>query len=300
VAATDIGEIQKSCIFAFEKHFSNHSEISNEISMKKIMTALAVAATLSACTSQQPKMLVLYYSQEGTTQKVAEQIAAELGADIERFDVEEPYTGNFQETIERCLKEREEGISPKVKPIASDISKYDIIFLGYPIWFGTYAPPVAALLKDINLDGKVVVPFCTFGSGGLYSSTADLQQAIPGAEVRDGFGIRSARIDKLQPELERFLVIGGYKEGEVESYPDYSEQMPVTEEQVAIFDAACSDYQFPLGTPISVGTRETSSSVDYLFTVESMGRDGNPAQSKIYVTVPKSADARPEFTIVVR
>ena len=127
-----------------------------------------------------------------------------------------------------------------------------------------------------------------------------MQQAIPGAEVRDGFGIRSARIDKLQPELERFLVIGGYKEGEVESYPDYSEQMPVTEEQVAIFDAACSDYQFPLGTPVSVGTRETSSSVDYLFTVESMGRDGNPAQSKIYVTVPKSADARPEFTIVVR
>lgn len=268
--------------------------------MKKIMTALAVAAAMSACTSQQPKMLVLYYSQEGTTQKVAEQIAAELGADIERFDVEEPYTGNFQETIERCLKEREEGVSPKAKPIASDISQYDIIFLGYPIWFGTYAPPVAALLKDINLDGKVVVPFCTFGSGGLYSSAADLRQAFPGADVREGFGIRSARIDKLQPELERFLIVGGFKEGEVETYPDYSEQVPVTEEQVAIFDAACSDYQFPLGTPISVGSRETSTSVDYLFTVESMGRDGKPAQSKVYVVVPKSADARPEFTIVVR
>ena len=72
--------------------------------MKKIITAIVVAVALSACTSQQPKMLVLYYSQEGTTQKVAEEIAAQTGADIERIDVTEPYSGNFEETIQRCLK----------------------------------------------------------------------------------------------------------------------------------------------------------------------------------------------------
>ena len=268
--------------------------------MKKIMTIIAAAAILSACTPQQPKMLVLYYSQEGNTQKVAEEIATQTGADIERFDAAEPYSGTFDETIQRCLKEREEGVLPEVSPIKSDLSKYDVIFFGYPIWFGTYAPPVTALLKDVKFDGKTVVPFCTFGSGGLQSSIADLKQAFPNADIREGFGIRAARIGNLKPELERFLILGGYKEGEVEIYPDYSAQAPVTEEQAAIFDAACSDYQFPLGTPISVGSRETPTSVDYCFTAESTGRDGNVSQSIIYVTAPKAADAKPEFTIVVR
>ena len=268
--------------------------------MKKIITAIVVAVAMSACTSQQPKMLVLYYSQEGTTQKVAEEIAAQTGADIERIDVTEPYSGNFEETIQRCLKEREEGILPQANPVKADLSKYDVIFLGYPIWFGTYPSPIAALLSDSKLDNKTVVPFCTFGSGGLQSSIADLKQVLPNANIREGFGIRAARIGNLKPELERFLILGGYKEGKVEQYPDYSEQVPVTEEQAAIFDAACSGYQFPLGTPVSVGSRETSTSMDYLFTAEGSSPDGNVSRSKVYVTVPKDEGSKPEFTIVVR
>lgn len=268
--------------------------------MKKLMTIIVAAAVFSACTSQQPKMLVLYYSQEGTTQKVAEEIVAQTGADIERIEAAEPYSGNFEETIQRCLKEREDGVMPEAMPITSDLSKYNVIFIGYPIWFGTYAPPVASLLKDIHLEGKAIVPFCTFGSGGLDSSVADLKQALPGADIREGFGIRAVRMDNLKPELERFLILGGYKEGEVETYPDYSAQAPVTEEEAAIFDAACSDYQFPLGTPVSVGSRETSTSVDYRFTAEGNGPDGNVSQSTVYVTVPKADGSTPEFTMVVR
>lgn len=268
--------------------------------MKKNVMMILAAVVLSACTSQQPKMLVLYYSQEGTTQKVAEEIAAQTGADIERIDATEPYSGTFDETIQRCLKEREAGISPTVNPIKADLSKYDVIFLGYPIWFGTYAPPMAALLKDVNLDSKTVVPFCTFGSGGLQSSIADLKKAQPKADIREGFGIRTARISNLKPELERFLILSGYKKGEVEQYPDYSAQAPVTEEQAAIFDAACSGYQFPLGTPVSVGSRETSSSKDYCFTAKGTDREGNITQSTVYVTVPKADGSKPEFTMVVR
>ena len=280
--------------------------------MKRIMFVILAAALLSACTTKQsqqsdqsqqpkqPKMLVLYYSQEGTTQKVAEEIAAQTGADIERIDATEPYSGNFDETIQRCRKEREAGVSPTVNPIQADLSQYDVVFLGYPIWFGTYAPPMEVLLKEIDLDGKTVVPFCTFGSGGLQSSVADLRKAQPKADIREGFGIRTARIGNLKPELERFLILSGYKEGEVEQYPDYSAQAPVTDEYAAIFDAACSGYQFPLGKPVTVGIRETSTSTDYCFTAEGTDRDGNVSQSTIYVTVSKTAGAKPEFTMVVR
>ena len=68
----------------------------------------------------------------------------------------------------------------------------------------------------------------------------------------------------------------------------------------AIFDAACSSYQFPLGTPATVGKRETSESTDYKFTVKGRGPNGAESTSIIYVTVGKEQGAQPEFTQVVR
>ena len=101
-------------------------------------------------------------------------------------------------------------------------------------------------------------------------------------------------------ELDRFLKENGYKQGTVEKLPDYSVQQPVTDAERAIFDAACSSYQFPLGTPQTFGKRATSDSTDYKFTVKGRGMNGEESTSIIYVTVGKAADAKPEFTEVVR
>lgn len=256
--------------------------------------------TFAIITSCAPKnrMLVLFYSQEGATKEVAGQISNQTGADIVSFDVEDPYTGSFDETVARCLEEKSAGKVPDLKPLDIDLDDYEIIFLGYPIWFGTYAPPVMALLNEIDFSGKKIVPFCTFGSGGLQASVADLKKAVKGAEILDGYGIRAARIASAPAEIERFLIESGFKKGEVEALPDYSEQKPVTEEEADIFNEACAGYQFPLGTPVSAGCRLTSTSKDYLFIAESESSDGSMAQSRIFVTVPESGKA--EFTQVIR
>ena len=91
-----------------------------------------------------------------------------------------------------------------------------------------------------------------------------------------------------------------YKKGKVKKLPDYSVQQPVTDAERAIFDAACSNYQFPLGTPQTFGKRATPDGTDYKFTVTGRGMDGKESSSIIYVTVGKGADAKPEFTQVVR
>ena len=83
---------------------------------------------------QAQKVLVLYYSQNGATQAVAEELQKQLGADIEAIEVVEPYSGDFQATIERSNKERESGQTPALKALKSNIADYDTIFLGYPIW----------------------------------------------------------------------------------------------------------------------------------------------------------------------
>ena len=249
---------------------------------------------------QAQKVLVLYYSQNGATQTVAEELQKQLGADIERIEAEDPYAGDFQATIQRSGQEREKGETPALKPLQSKIADYDVIFLGYPIWFGTYAMPIATLVKEQDFAGKTVVPFCTFGSGGLNTSSEALIKALPQANIQKGYGVRTARVAAVEKELNRFLIENGYKEGNVEALPEYSAQQAVTDEEKAIFDAACSDYQFPLGTPETVGKRETSESTDYQFVVKGKGMNGEESTSTIFVTVGKEEGAKPEFTEVVR
>lgn len=263
------------------------------------MLSMAVmASVITACAQQ--RTLVLYYSQGGTTQIVAEELKNQLDADIERIDAVKPYDGDFQATIQRGGEEMRNGEVPALKPINVNLADYDVIFIGYPIWFGTYAMPIATLVKENDFAGKIIVPFCTFGSGGLNTSSDALKKALPKADVRQGYGVRTARVEVVAKELNRFLIENGYKVGSVTPLPDYSEQQPVTNADVAIFNAACSSYQFPLGTPLTVGKRETEDSFDYKFTAKSHGMNGEESTSVIYVTVSKEQGATPEFTEVVR
>ena len=182
----------------------------------KLMTIVAATAMLAVSCGQKkeapkdesPKYLVLYYSQTSNTKAVAEQIANLLNADIEEIVATQPYDGDFQATIERCIQERELGVKPEIQPLTADISQYDVIFIGYPVWFGTYAPPVAAWLNQADLSGKKVVPFCTFGSGGLESSAKDLAAKQPNAEVLPGYGVRAARLEAMPKEPMQIFRIG--------------------------------------------------------------------------------------------
>lgn len=272
-----------------------------------IMAFAATAMAFTGCSSsskktepETPKTLVLYYSQTGTTKAVAEELQKRLGADIEQIEIESPYSGTYDETIARCQKEMESGELPVLKPLKSYISQYDTIYLGYPVWFGTCASPVLALVKQQKFEGKTVIPFCTFGSGGLNATTAILREALPEAKIQEGYGVRTVRISHMPEELDYFLKKNGYLEGKVDLLPDFSEQKPVTDDECAIFDAACGDYQFPLGTPVTVGQRSVKEGIEYKYTVESKGMDGSNATAIIYVIDYKEEGCKPEFTKVER
>lgn len=267
--------------------------------MKKLLLSIAMMTFVTSAFAQ--KKLVLYYSETGSTKTVAEVLQKQLNADIEAIEAVKPYSGNFQETMQRGQREMQSGENPALKPLKSKIADYDVIFLGYPIWFGTYANPIATLVKENDFAGKKVVPFCTFGSGGLNTSSDALVKALPKAKIQAGYGVRTARIAAAQKELDRFLKEQGYKKGSVKKLPPYSAQKPVTGPERAIFNEACSSYQFGLGTPVTCGKRETDESTDYEFKAKSQGFGGGGEQiTTIYVTVGKEAGAKAEFTQVVR
>ena len=272
--------------------------------------AVAMIAAISCGTKKESqekeapkKVLVVYYSQTSNTRTVAQEIANRLQADIEEIVCETPYDGDFQATISRCMQEREQGVTPAIQPLKADIAAYDIVFLGYPVWFGTFAPPVAAFLSQADLSGKQVVPFCTFGSGGLESSTKDLAGKQPAAEILPGYGVRAARMAAVPGELDQFLKAGGFIEGDYFKPEAFSEQHEVSEADTAIFNAAVGDYPMIHAQAKTVGTRAIPGGTEYQFTAVDLPReDGQqmptPGEMTIFVTVVEGE--APVFTRVVR
>ena len=274
--------------------------------LKLILATTIVALTAASCGNNKqeaPKVLVLYYSQTGNTKAVAQEIATLLDADIDVIEAAEPYDGDFQATIERCMKDREEGVLPTIQPLKADIASYDVIFIGYPVWFGTYAPPVATLLNQVDLTGKKVVPFCTFGSGGLESSVKDLAAQQPGAEILSGYGVRAARMEAMPQEVDQFLKASGFVEGEYTQLEDFGEQHPVSDEEAVVFNAAVDGYPMLHAQAKAVATRAIPGGTEYRFTAVDLPREDNPNMppaGEMQVYVIATQDAAPVFTRVVR
>ena len=258
-----------------------------------ILLAIMVLFAVSCGQKATSKALVLYYSQTGTTKIVAEALQQALGADIEEIIVCDPYDPDFNATIARGQKEMSEGKFPKLEPIAANLKDYDVIFLGYPVWFGTYANPIETLLQTVDFSGKTVVPFCTFGSGGLDTSSKALAEKLPKATVLPGYGVRTARVDAVPAEIDRFLKEGGFLAGKYEKRAEFPAPHAVSEEESAIFDAAVGTYPMIRAKATDVAERAVSGGKEYLFSAS----DGR-GTIKVYVLAEDGKD--PVFTQVLR
>lgn len=275
--------------------------------MKLMLAMTIVAMGAVSCGSKNeapsPKVLVVYYSQTGNTKAVAQEIATKLGADMAEVEAVNPYDGDFEATIGRCMQERETGISPEINPLTVNVADYDVIFVGAPVWFGVFAPPMLTFMNQVDLSGKKVVPFCTFGSGGLESSAKDLAERQPKAEILPGYGVRAARMEAMPKEVEQFLLAGGFIEGEYTPLADFPEQHEVSTEEAAIFDAAVDGYPMIHAKATRVASRAIPEGMEYLFTAFDLPReekaDMPPAgEMKVYVTVAEGQT--PVFTKVIR
>ena len=139
---------------------------------------------------QNHKALVAYFSATGTTKGVAEHIANGLNADIYEIVPEEAYTdadldyndNNSRTTIEMNDPDARPAISGSVE----NMEQYDIIFVGYPIWWGEAPRIVSTFMESYDFSGKTIVPFCTSGGSGIGSSASNLERLTSGATWLDG------------------------------------------------------------------------------------------------------------------
>ena len=141
----------------------------------------------------------------GNTKIVADYISEITGAD--QFEiVTHKYDGMaYTQLIELAKKEAAAGELPPYEGTAPDLSGYDTVFIGGPVWWGTYPQVMFTLFKDINLDGKTVIPFTTHEGSGLASCAKDVRKAFPKANVTGEFSIYGHEVRSGKAKVEKWL-----------------------------------------------------------------------------------------------
>ncbi len=124
------------------------------------------------------KMLVAYFSATGTTKALAEYAADAVNGDLYEIVPQEPYTSvdlDYGDANSRSTKEMDDpSCRPAINGSVSDMSQYDIVFIGYPIWWGEAPRIVSTFMESYDFSGKTIVPFCTSGGSGMGSSARNL------------------------------------------------------------------------------------------------------------------------------
>lgn len=146
------------------------------------------------------KTLVAYFSHSGNTRSVAEKISSLVKGEIFEIKAVKKYPEEYVKCTEVAKKELNENARPEIMEIPEDINNYDLISLGYPIWWGTMPMPVFTFLEKCKFDGKTIMPFCTHGGGGAGKSVNDIKKLCPRAEVLECLQLKEselARSDEL-------------------------------------------------------------------------------------------------------
>ena len=170
--------------------------------LKKLVLSILIAGLAAFTVSA--KSLVVYFSWGGTTKELAGQIQKSTGADIFRLEPDEPYPSSYTPTTKVAKDELDKNIYRKVKE-SPDLSGYDTVFVGAPVWWHTAPMIVQGWLKDNekNLSGKTVVPFVTYASTYRDETLAKIAELTPKSKHLEGFGTRSPNQSETDAWLKK-------------------------------------------------------------------------------------------------
>jgi len=148
-----------------------------------------------------PKKLVAYFSASGTTARVAKELAEAAKADLYEIKPEVKYTSNDLDWRDKSSRSTVEMADKKSRPKLADknakIADYDVIFVGFPIWWYTAPHIINSFLESYDFSGKKVVLFATSGGSGFGKTASDLQPSAPKAQIIEG-KLLNGRIDKAE------------------------------------------------------------------------------------------------------
>lgn len=143
---------------------------------------------------------------KGNTEVVAEKIAELTGGDLYRIEEEDPYPFKYDDCLRRSRREDENNEHPAMKAgMKLNMADYDVIYIGFPIWYRTYPRIVASFLDAYDFTGKTIKPFCTNDEGTFGISLLEMQGALKGATLTDGLAIRGVDVLSSDDKIKGFV-----------------------------------------------------------------------------------------------
>ena len=275
--------------------------------MKKILILLILSLMtfLVGCDKERSrskyaaKAVVVSYSQTGTSEKLVPLILKEVWADEIRLSAKTAYPTDYAATVQMVKSEIEENRNPELHQGKFNLAVYDTVYLVYPIWFGTFARPIRTFLDSNDLSGKVIIPFCTYGSGGLQASVRDIKSMEPGATVLPGYGISKKRMEagaaddevmvyfeKMRDTRENLPKVGGF-----------TDFRPLFADDSLLFNQVMADYSYLKMVPKSVATQVVAGT-NYKFIVEMTEPSGNVVDAEVNVFKPLPGRGEPQMMSV--
>ena len=134
-------------------------------------------------------VLIVYFSETGNTETVANIIHDNVGGDIVKLETTNAYPSNYDELVDYAQQEQQDDARPELSTAIENIEQYDTIFLGYPNWWGDMPMALYTFLDTYDLSGKTIAPFITHGGSGLYGTPENIQEEEPNAIVTEGLAI---------------------------------------------------------------------------------------------------------------
>lgn len=165
------------------------------------------------------KKLVIYFSRtgenymsdgirnidKGNTEIVAEKIKELTDADLFKVETIKDYPYNYRECCAVAKQEKDNDERPKLKEYLTDISSYDTIYIGYPIWYGDMPNAVLSCLEKLDFTGKIIKPFSTNEGSGLALSMNTIKKFCQNADIKEGLAINGSNANESKSQLEQWV-----------------------------------------------------------------------------------------------
>lgn len=169
--------------------------------------------------SGEKKCLIAYYSRKGNnyvsgsivnlpignTEIIAKIINEITRGDMFRIDTRKSYPEDYEETTEVAKQELKSNARPELLNFVADMVAYKVIFLGYPIWWGTMPMAVYTFLESYDFSGKTIIPFSTHEGSGLGSSVREIVKLCPKAEVVNATSFHGGSVKNARSKVEKWI-----------------------------------------------------------------------------------------------
>lgn len=149
--------------------------------------------------------LVVYFSRTGNTEAVAQEIASQTDAQVFEIVPEEAYPEDYDAMLEVAQQEQDQQAHPNLAQDIEGIEDYDMIYLGYPIWYSDMPMIMYTVLDQYDFSGKTIAPFCTSGGSGLSQTVETIQEMEPDTHVTEGLSISGSEAQDCADAVSQWL-----------------------------------------------------------------------------------------------